>query len=47
MPCFEWKVGKFENVRIFQHKILIMATKKKRNHYDLNEIDNRENAKVA
>ena len=47
MPSFEWKVGKFENVWIFKHKILIMATKKKRNHYDLNEIDNIENAKVA
>ena len=40
MLCFEWKIGKFDNVRIFKHKILIMASKKKRNHYDLKETEN-------
>ena len=40
MLCFERKIGKFENVRIFKHyKILIMASKKERNHYDLKEIE--------
>ena len=39
--CFEWKIGKFGNVRIFIHfKTLIMASKKERNHYDLKEIEN-------
>ena len=39
--CFEWKIGKFENVRIFIHYIiLIKASKKERNHYDLKEIEN-------
>ena len=45
--CFEWKIGKFENVRIFKHKILIMSSKKERNHYDLKEIKNTENAKIV
>ena len=41
MLCFEWKIGKFGNVRIFIHyKILIMASKKERNHYDSKEIGN-------
>ena len=41
MLCFEWKIGKFENVRIFkQYKILMMSTKKERNHYDLKEMEN-------
>ena len=39
--CFEWKIGKFEYARIFKHyKILIMASKKERKHYDLKEIEN-------
>ena len=34
-------IGKFENVRVFKHyKILIMASKKERNHYDLTGIEN-------
>ena len=45
--CFEWKIGKFENVRIFKHKILIMSSKKERNHYDLKEIKNTKNAKIV
>ena len=41
MLCFEWKIGKFENVRIFKHydHVLIKASKKKRNHCDLKEIE--------
>ena len=40
IPFLEWKIGKFENVQIFTHyKILIMASKKERNHYDLKEIE--------
>ena len=45
--CFEWKICKFENVRIFKHKILIMSRKKERNHYDLKEIENIKNAKIV
>ena len=38
--CFEWKIDKFEKVRIFKHyKMLIMVSKKERNHYDLKEIE--------
>ena len=41
MLCFEWKIGKFENIRIFKHydHVLIKASKKKRNHCDLKEIE--------
>ena len=28
--CFEWKIGKFENGRIFTRKILIIASKKEK-----------------
>ena len=28
--CFEWKIGKLENVQIFKYKILIIASKKER-----------------
>ena len=46
--CFEWKSGKFENVRIFKHyKILIVSSKKEGNHYDLNEMENMKNAKIV
>ena len=39
---------KFENVRIFKHyKILIMSSKKERNHYDLKEMENIKNAKIV
>ena len=39
--CFEWKIGKFENVQIFKHyRILIMACKKDRNHFHLKRIEN-------
>ena len=38
---FEWKSGKFENVRIFKlYKIMIMVSKKEINYYDLKEIEN-------
>ena len=38
---FEWKIGKFENVRTSKHyRILIMASKKERNDFDLKEIEN-------
>ena len=37
---FESKTSKLENVRIFKHyKILIIESKKERNHYDLKEIE--------
>ena len=43
--CFEWKIGKFENVRMFKHyKILIMLRKKERNHCDLKEMENIKHA---
>ena len=45
--CFEWKIGKFENVRIFNYRILITECKKERNHYDLKEIETIKNAKMA
>ena len=39
--CFQGKVGKLENFRIFKHyKTLIMSNKKERNHYDLKEMEN-------
>ena len=44
---FKWKICKFENFRIFNHKIMVMANKKERNHYDLKEIENKQNAKIA
>ena len=41
MLCFEWKIGRFENAQIFKDcKILAMASKKERNHYDLKDIEN-------
>ena len=43
----EWKIGKPENVRIFKHKILIISSKKERNHYDLKEMENIKNAKIV
>ena len=40
MLCFEWEIGKLENVRIFKHyKILIMSSKKEGNYYALKEIE--------
>ena len=37
---FKWKIGKFENVRIFKHyKILIVSSKKERNHHDLEKME--------
>ena len=47
LHCFEWKIGKFENVRISKHKILIMTSKKERNHYGLKEMENIKNAKIV
>ena len=44
---FERKIGKFENVRIFKQKIMIMASKKERNHYGLKKIENRRNLKIV
>ena len=45
--CFEWKIAKFENVGISKHyKILIMASEKEKNHYDLTEIENRRRKKT-
>ena len=38
MLCFEWEIGKFENVLIFKH--LIMSSKRERNQYDLKEMEN-------
>ena len=47
MLCFEWKMNKFENVRIFKHfKILIMSSKKEENYYDLKEMDNAKSTKI-
>ena len=41
MLCFEWKISKSENVRIFKHsKTLTMSSEKKRNYYDLKEMEN-------
>ena len=46
--CLEWKIGKFENVRIFKHyRMLIIEGKKERNHYDLKEIENIKIARIA
>ena len=48
MLCFEWKIAKFENVRIFKYyKILIKSSKKERNHYDLKEMENIKNSKIV
>ena len=42
----EWKIGKFENVRIFKHYlILIMSSKKERIQFDLKETENIKSAK--
>ena len=46
--CLEWKIGKFENVRIFKHyRMLIIEGKKERNHYNLKEIENIKIARIA
>ena len=46
--CFEWKIAKFENVRIFKYyKILIKSSKKERNHCDLKEMENIKNSKIV
>ena len=45
---YQWKIGKFESVWIFEHyRILIIEGKKDRNHYDLKDIENTKNAKIA
>ena len=46
--CFERKIAKFENVRIFKYyKILIKSSKKERNYYDLKEMENIKNSKIV
>ena len=46
--CFEWRIGKSGNVRIFKHyKILTMLSKKERNLYDLKEMENIKNAEKS
>ena len=45
---YQWKIGKFENVWIFKHyRKLIIEGKKERNHYDLKDIENTKNPKIA
>ena len=45
---FEYKIDKFENVRIFKrYKMLIMSSQKERNHHDLKEMENIKNAKIV
>ena len=42
----ELKIGKFENVRIFKHYlILIMSSKKERIQFDLKETENNKKCK--
>ena len=42
----EWKIGKFENVRIFKHYlILIMSSKKERIQFDVKETENIKSVK--
>ena len=46
--CFEWKIGKFEKVGIFEdYKILIISSKKERNLYDFKEMENIKNATIV
>ena len=45
---FEYKIDKFENVRIFKrYKMLIMSSQKERNHHDLKEMENIKYAKIV
>ena len=46
--CFEWRIVKSGNVRIFKHyKILAMLSKEERNRYDLKGMENIKNAEQS